>query len=147
MCKIYFDMDGTIANLYGVEDWLSYLLESNPYPYMAAETLCNFSVLAKLIHKLQNMGHEVGIISWLAKNSNNDYDALVTNAKRNWLKKHLPSVTFDEIHIVSYGTPKQIFKTENSFLFDDEERNREAWGEGAFSEKNLLENLKLMLDI
>ena len=30
---IWFDMDGTIANLYGVPGWLSYLQESDPTPY------------------------------------------------------------------------------------------------------------------
>ena len=29
---INFDMDGTIADFYGVEGWLSYLTERNPYP-------------------------------------------------------------------------------------------------------------------
>lgn len=27
---IYFDMDGTIANLYGVENWLDYLIANDP---------------------------------------------------------------------------------------------------------------------
>ena len=29
---IYFDMDGTIANLYGVESWLDFLQKEDAYP-------------------------------------------------------------------------------------------------------------------
>lgn len=28
--KIWFDMDGTIADFYGVENWLDYLLDEDP---------------------------------------------------------------------------------------------------------------------
>lgn len=141
MKKIFFDMDGTIADLYGVENWLDYLVEGNPYPYLVAKPMVNFSVLARHIHKAQRMGYEVGVISWLAKNSNEEYDSLVTSAKMTWLKKHLPSVEFNEIHIVAYGTAKETFKTENDFLFDDEERNRNSWGTGSKNVENLLKDL------
>ena len=30
---IYFDLDGTLANLYGVENWLEYLIKEDTYPY------------------------------------------------------------------------------------------------------------------
>lgn len=141
MSKIYFDMDGTIADLYGVENWLDYLMEENPYPYMVARPLVNLSVLARHIHKAQKAGFEVGVISWLAKNSNENYDELVTMAKMAWLKKHLPSVEFDEIHIVAYGTPKENYKSGFDFLFDDEERNRTNWGNGSKDVENLLKDL------
>ena len=29
----YVDMDGTIANLYGVENWLEYLINEDAFPY------------------------------------------------------------------------------------------------------------------
>ena len=145
MNKIYFDMDGTIADLYGVENWLDYLVEGNPYPYLVAKPMVNFSVLARHIHKAQKAGFEVGVISWLAKNSNEEYDELVTLAKMTWLKKHLPSVEWDGIYVVPYGTPKSIFNYEGdgiSYLFDDEENNRTSWQGMAYSEKYLFEALK-----
>ena len=125
--KIYFDCDGTFVDLYGVENWLDYLINSNPYPYMVAKPLVNLSYMARLIHKAQKEGYKVGIISWLSKSGNEDYDRLVTTAKNEWLKKHLPSVTFDEIHIVKYGTSKASLG--NGILFDDEEKNRKEWEE------------------
>ena len=39
MYTIYFDMDGTIANLYGVIDWLPKLHNSDASPYMEAKPL------------------------------------------------------------------------------------------------------------
>lgn len=126
-----FDMDGTIADLYSVENWLEYLISSNPMPYANAKPMVNMSRLARLIHKVQASGHKVEIVSWLSKNSTNDYDMLVTATKKKWLEKHLPSVRFDAIYIVPYGTPKsQVTKAYNAILFDDEERNRVEWTKG-----------------
>ena len=142
---IFFDMDGTIADLYGVENWLDYLIASDALPYEIAKPLIRLNALARILNRLQKQGYKVGVISWLAKNSNTDYDEKVTKAKKEWLKKHLTSVNFDEIHIVKYGTPKQTFaKTENDILFDDEEKNRNDWTGKAFDVNEIIEILKGM---
>ena len=140
---IFFDMDGTIADLYGVENWLDYLIASDALPYEIAKPLIRLNALARILNRLQKQGYKVGVISWLAKNSNTAYDEKVTRAKKEWLKKHLASVNFDEIHIVKYGTPKQTFaKTENDILFDDEEKNRNDWTGKAFDVNEIIEILK-----
>ena len=142
---IFFDMDGTIADLYNVENWLDYLIASDALPYEIAKPLVRLNALARILNRLQRQGYRVGVISWLAKNSNTAYDEKVTRAKREWLKKHLASVNFDEIHIVAYGTPKQTFaKTENDILFDDEEKNRNDWTGKAFDVNEIIETLKGM---
>ena len=142
---IFFDMDGTIADLYGVENWLDYLIASDALPYEIAKPLIRLNALARILNRLQKQGYKVGVISWLAKNSNTTYDEKVTKAKKEWLKKHLASVNFDEIHIVKYGTPKQTFaKTENDILFDDEEKNRNDWTGKAFNVNEIIEILKGM---
>lgn len=140
---IWFDMDGTIANLYGVQNWLDYLMASDPTPYAIAKPLLRLSALARVLNNLQRKGYKVGVISWLAKNSTADYDEAVTKAKTEWLTKHLASVAFDEINIVRYGTPKHLFATcEADILFDDEEKNRNEWTGKAFDVNNILEVLK-----
>lgn len=140
---IWFDMDGTIADLYGVENWLEYLVALDTFPYEMARPLVKLNILARLLNKLQHEGYRVGIISWLSKNGTVDYDKAVTRAKTEWLEKHLASVQFDEIHIVKYGTPKQMFaKTENDILFDDEKKNRNDWTGKAFDVNEILEILK-----
>ena len=142
---IFFDMDGTIADLYGVENWLDYLIASDALPYEIAKPLIRLNALARILNRLQKQGYKIGVISWLAKNSNTAYDEKVTRAKKEWLKKHLASVNFDEIHIVKYGTPKQTFaKTENDILFDDEEKNRNDWTGKAFDVNAIIGILKGM---
>lgn len=123
---IWFDMDGTIADLYGVENWLPMLIDEDPTPYEIARPLVNLSRLAHYLNRLQKKGFEIGIISWLSKSSTQEYDAAVNEAKTFWLKRHLPSVKWNEIKIVPYGTNKWEVCGEG-FLFDDEERNRTAW--------------------
>lgn len=143
---IWFDMDGTIANLYAVENWLAKLQEHDVSPYTEAEVMHNMSQLARLLNKVQAIGYEIGIISWLSKNPTSDYNKAVTNAKLNWLSLHLKSVRFNEINIVSYGTPKSNFmKTENDILFDDEEPNRTAWKGQAFTPNEITPILKRLL--
>ena len=140
---IFFDMDGTIADLYGVENWLDYLIASDTLPYAVAKPLLRLNSLARVLNRLQREGYRIGIISWLSKSGTEEYNNAVTETKKNWLKKHLASVHFDEINIVKYGTPKQIFaKTENDILFDDEEKNRNNWTGKAFDVNAILEILK-----
>lgn len=140
---IWFDMDGTIADLYSVENWLPMLRAYDPAPYALAKPLVRLSTLAYMLNKLKAKGYRVGVISWGSKVSTPAYDAAVTAAKVAWLKRHLPSVDFDEIHVVPYGVPKQNFKrTDADILFDDEERNRTNWGENAHTEAEIFEILK-----
>lgn len=140
---IYFDMDGTIANLYGVENWLDDLINSKTRPYDEAKPLINFSVFARQIHKMQKIGFTFGIVSWLSKSGTEEYNKAVAESKKSWLKKHLPSVVWDEIHIVSYGTPKStVVKDKNGFLFDDELNNRIEWGKNSFDVNNILATLR-----
>lgn len=142
--KIWFDMDGTIADLYSVEDWLPKLRAYDPSPYEDAAPLLRLSTLARLLNRLQGEGYEIGIISWLSKDPDPDYGELVTLAKIRWLKKHLASVHWDYLNIVPYGTPKQEV-CGKGILFDDEETNRSAWGEGAHDATEILEVLKSLL--
>lgn len=138
--EINLDMDGTFVDLYGVEGWLDDLINHNARPYRIAPSLVNFSSLARVLNRLQRNGYKINVISWLAKNSTIEFDEEVTLAKKEYLRKRLPSVKFDKITILPYGTPKQMFG--NGILFDDEEQNRTAWGENAYDVKDLIKTLR-----
>lgn len=140
--KIYFDCDGTWIDLYGVNNWLKDISNHNPRPYIEAKPLIHLPTFAKYLHKLQNKGHQIGIITWLAKDSNETYDKEVTQAKLEWFKKHLPSVNWDEIHILPYGTPKS--SVGQGILFDDEIKNRQNWKGTAYDEKSIFKILKTL---
>lgn len=139
----YFDMDGTLCDLYGVEDWLPKLRSFDPSPYRDAEPLLFLSSFARKLNALRRKGFHIGIISWLSKNSTAEYDEMVTAAKKEWLRTHLQSVEWDEIFILPYGTPKYSVVTDvDAFLFDDEEPNRKDWGSLAFDANDIMEILR-----
>ena len=138
--EINFDMDGTIADLYGCSGWLEDIIAEDTRPYEQAKPLVNMSVLARLLNKKIASGYKVNVISWTAKNGSEDYNARVEKAKKQWLAKHLKSVRFSAVKVLPYGTPKQEHGC--GVLFDDEEQNRIAWFGIAFDEKNIIEELK-----
>lgn len=143
---IWFDMDGTIANLYGVQDWLPKLRSYDPSPYAEAEVMHNMSILARYLNKLQAMGYYIGIISWLSKDSTCEYDEQVAEAKREWLKIHLSSVTFNEILITPYGLPKELWmKASDDILFDDNAEIRNEWDGDAYEPEQIMEILKRLV--
>lgn len=139
---INFDMDGTLANLYGVDNWLEMLEAEDTTPYEEAIPMLRLSALAKRLNNLQKHGYQLAVISWLSKTGSDEYNEAVTAVKLNWLAQHLPSVNWDRITIVPYGTPKQNF-CENplDILFDDEAKNRDNWTGRAFDVDNILGEL------
>lgn len=140
--EIWFDMDGTIANLYGVENWLEYLIKEDTTPYKIAKPLVNMNSLARVLNRLIRKGYTVNIISWTSKGGTEEYNARVATIKREWLKKHLKSVEFTRVDIVPYGTKKG--ENRYGILFDDEERNRKEWTETAYNVENIIEILKAL---
>lgn len=139
---IWFDMDGTIANLYGVENWLGYIIAEETKPYAIAEPLVNMNALARVLNRLNRNGYTINIVSWTAKNGTAEYNEAVAEVKKAWLKKHLASVKFTAIDIIPYGTNKA--ENRNGILFDDEEPNRKAWNGTAHNADNIIETLKAL---
>lgn len=137
---IFFDMDGTIADLYGVSGWLDDLRAERVRPYAEARPLVNLSALARRLNRLAAKGYTVNIISWTSRGGSAEYNKAVAEVKRAWLAKHLPSVSFTAIHIIPYGTPKSTCG--RGILFDDEQRNLDEWGEGAHAASEIFEILR-----
>lgn len=116
--KLVFDMDGTLADFYGVDGWLEYLKNSDATPYEIAKPLVDFAEFNSLLKQLQIAGYKVVVTSWLAKNASKEFDKKVRQAKKAWLGKY--GMPIDEIHFVKYGTPKQqCSKGDEQILFDD----------------------------
>lgn len=142
---IYLDLDGTVVNFYGVPNWLECLEAQDSTPYRVAKPLVHLSTLARYLNRLQARGYNIGIISWLSKSGTDKFNAEVAEVKREWLAKHLPSVQWDEIHIVPYGVPKSNCATcPNAILFDDEQRNLNEW---TTNTHNMAYNADLLMEI
>ena len=140
MKNIYFDMDGTIADLYGCDGWLDDIIHERVRPYAEAKPLVNMNSLARVLNRLVRNGYTVNVISWTAKNGRPNYNEAVANTKRKWLKKHLGSVQFENVFVIPYGTPKA--SCGYGILFDDEKPNRDNWNGQAYDEKNILQVLR-----
>lgn len=141
---LVFDMDGTIADLYGVNGWLEDLTNNNPRPYIEARSMYDMDVLNTLIDVLKALGWHIVITTWLAKNSNPAYDAKVREAKINWLEKM--NFNYDEIHLVKYGTTKANCTRQRGgfqILIDDNDKIRKGWtlGKTIDAKGNILTNL------
>ena len=141
---IWLDMDGTMADLYGVNCWLEMLTAHDETPYAEAKPLVRMATLARLLNNRQRKGYRVCVITALAKNTNAEYDERVKIAKLNWLARHLKTVKFDEIRFVPYTYTKNNANNGNDILFDDEARHLEAWTGEAINAKNLLNGLKAL---
>lgn len=129
MAKVLvFDMDGTIADLYGVKGWLEDLRAYNPRPYVKAKPLYDMDALNGILNALKEQGWTIAVTTWLAKDSTKAYDDEVRKAKLEWLEKY--DFPYDEIHLVKYGTTKANCTRKlglGQILVDDNEKVRKGW--------------------
>lgn len=144
MKMIYFDMDGTITDLYSVKNWSSRLRDEEAAPYLEARPIYDMTILSKLLIKAKAQGYGIGIITWLSKGATKEYKKAVRQAKKQWLNKYL-GVKLDEAHFIQYGTRKDyVAKDKKGILFDDDERVRAKWRGTAINptEQNIIEILQ-----
>lgn len=151
---IYFDMDGTIADLYNVANWEYKLNNSDVSPYIEAAPMVDMQELNALLEKFIAIGFVIGVISWSAMNGNKEYNKATRKAKKEWINDNLPCVS--EFHVVKYGTSKHTTANiKGSILVDDNAQVRKAWESyteenttiDASDTKNLLKNLGKVLDM
>ena len=150
---ICFDMDGTIASLFSYPNWLELLRAENPTPYAEAKPMWDMEALADILNVLREKGYTIDIITWLSKDSSEEYKTATRNAKLEWLNRY--NFPFDHFHGIAYGTTKadSIRKyhaeDETAILFDDNEKIRKGWHLGETvnpTTTNILDFLASLLD-
>ena len=150
---IVWDMDGTIADLYGVEGWLEKLRAENPLPYEIAKPMWDMERLVNIIRGLQAIGVEQRIVSWLSMDSSEQYKTEVRRAKREWLDEF--GFPYDHFHGVQFGATKAdsvrkfLADDEEAILIDDSARVRKGWHLGETvnpTEVNVVEFLEALLE-
>ena len=125
---IVFDMDGTIADLYGVKGWLDDLQAEKTRPYDEAEPMYNMEELVDLLNRLREIGWMIAVTTWLAKDATKEYNKAVTKKKKAWLARY--NFPYDEIHCVKYGRTKADctrHKADFQILIDDNKKVRDGW--------------------
>lgn len=146
---ICFDMDGTIADLYSVPNWLDKLRAEDSSPYSDATPMWDMKELRKVLLLLISKGWEVRVISWLSKDSNESYKNGVRKAKLEWLAKY--DFPYRRCHLVAYGTTKADCVrrwASPAILIDDNEKVRNGWHLGETidpTKVNLIEELRKLL--
>lgn len=147
---ICFDMDGTIVDLYGVDNWLTDLRAESARPYEVARPLWDMAKLAEVLNRLNV---EIRIVTWLSKDSSEAYEDEVRKAKLEWLKAQ--GFPFDKFHGVQYGATKAdsvrkyLAEGETAILVDDNARVRNGWHLGETVNPtaiNLIEYFEQMVD-
>lgn len=133
-CKmIVFDMDGTIADLFGIENWLQILKSGDTSPYRNAAPLVDMEKLRETCNALKGQGWEIRVCSaLLGGNPSPEYKKEIRNAKREWLEKY--NFPADKVHFVKFhGNKSQCigrYKPTNAILIDDSSENIRQWKHG-----------------
>ena len=129
--KIVFDMDNTIADLYAVENWEPRLRAEDATPYAEAVPMWNMEILNQLLEMLIAQGHEIIVVTWLSKDSTEEYKDAVREAKREWLAEQC--FPYNRFHGVQYGATKAdsirkyMNPDEEAILIDDNAKVRNGW--------------------
>jgi hypothetical protein len=146
---IVFDLDGTIVDFYGVDNWLNDIRNENTRPYDIAEPLYDMDVLNAILLALKSQGWRIAVTTLLAMGSSVEFENATRRAKLNWLAKY--DFPYDEIHLVRYGTTKANATRKNGgyqILVDDNAKIRQGWSLGSTidANNNILDALITLLD-
>ena len=147
---ICFDMDGTIADLYGVPNWLEKIRAEDASPYRDAKPMWDMEKLKEVLLKLSAESWEIRVITWLSMDSTEEFKKVVRAEKRAWLNRY--EFPVGSCHMVAYGTTKAncIRKSaDHAILIDDNSKIRDNWSLGRTidpAEGNLIEELEKLLE-
>ena len=132
--KIFMDMDGTLFNLYGKDNWLD-LLENEISGAFVGDGMknslmpaLNLESMHNIIYDLMDLGVSFGIISWTPFAASPIYEETCRNEKLNWLTQNFPMIT--DIAIIPYGIEKQKAITKRAqtmYLIDDNSEVCKTW--------------------
>ena len=113
---IYLDMDGTIANLYGITDWLPRLRNEDNSIFEECQPLITEE---ELQHYFPTAKYDIRICSMTPKGATKEYCENVIAQKNRWLDEHFPSIS--KRYYLPYGTNKNYKNSRSHILVDDNE--------------------------
>lgn len=119
---LYLDMDGTIADLYGIENWLPRLRNEDETIFLECKPMISETELLK---RFPVEKYEIKILSMTPLGASDAYCKNVAEQKDAWLNKYFPSIT-KRIYR-RYGHNKNLRNSENAVLVDDSEPIRKSW--------------------
>lgn len=127
MKYVYFDMDGTIADLYSVEDCFKKLDSMDASPYRDAKPIDKY---INLLKTYKNNGYHIIILSCLSKITNKSFDMNVVHEKGLWLDKYVGKEYIDERIFIPYTKDKSTYVNKKGTLIDDDINVINNWSMG-----------------
>lgn len=129
---IWFDMDGTIYDLYKIPNWLEMLRAGDmsvfSYDDRARKSLTR---IREAIRALMAQGWEVGVITWAPMHV--EADTLTFDEcweqKYSWIERNFPELA-KNFYCVEYGDPKAnwvLWNDRPNILIDDNKMVRADW--------------------
>lgn len=148
--KIFFDMDGTIADLYNEKNWLPRLQKEQKGLFRNLKPMHDKDKLTKVFNDLVELGFEIEVITWTPKNVSQDYVRIVEKEKKEWIQENFPIIK--NIHCLNYGVPKQKAKYKKAkleILVDDNLEVVKMWNtpkqrKSIIANHNLIANLQAL---
>lgn len=124
---IYFDMDGTLAELYSVDNVFKKLDTFDVSPYVEAKPIDKY---INMLKEYKNNGYKIIILSCLSKITNDGYDRQTVNAKGLWLDKYVGRKYIDERIFIPYTKNKSTYVYKKGILIDDDINVCNNWSMG-----------------
>ena len=116
---VYFDMDGTISDLYGVTNVFKRLDSLDANVYYEAKPIDKYINMLKEFH---NMGYKVVILSCLGMISDKQFDEDTICNKNKWLDEYVGKQYIDERIYIPNTKHKEQYIKEYGILVDDDTR-------------------------
>lgn len=128
----YFDMDGTIADLYGVTDCFKRLDNNDASVYLEAKPIPEY---VKLMYEARDMGYRIGVITAGSRFPPNTPQLVkdkmnrdTENAKKQWLEQQGLASLVNVFHFVPYGISKyDVADDRTGILIDDNDAMLNEW--------------------
>lgn len=129
---VYFDMDGTLADLYGVHDVFKRLDNNDASVYIEAAPIPKY---VEMLKEFKNMGYMVGIITAGSRFPPGTPDDVrdkmnedTAEAKQQWLQEQGLSSYIDSFQFIPYGVSKyEVAEDKTAILVDDDDRVLSTW--------------------
>ncbi len=132
--RTYLDMDGTIADLYSLPQWLDRIQNESEGLFLEPSPLITEDRFYSIFPKDK---YNVKILTMLPLGATKEYEEVVKQEKLAWLSVHFPSLV-DKVIFKRYGHNKNIKGSHSALLIDDNDKIRETWKGKALNPKGLL---------
>lgn len=140
---VWFDMDGTLYDLYNIPGWLELLQLEEPGIFCHGQPMYNPFFIRQAILALIAHGWQVGVITWAPKGVAEEEPFFIETkrAKQEWLRRHYPEL-LENFYCLPYGESKSVCACDHwkersldpdmgvQILVDDNMLVRDEWVDG-----------------